>query len=340
MGQNKYTISDISELTGVSRAGVSRAINGLPGVNPASRQAVLEAVEKLNYKHKAPPAEHKPGSVNIIALIVEDIRNPFCAELGALLQAHFERNGYISLIFSTEYSEKRENEYLEMAQSFSFAGVVIIAMQNKSLQDQLTHLNMPTVLVNRTLDNYNGDAVVFDNFQAAYMITKYMIEQGYPEIAMITGPMELSTSHQRFLGYRQALLNYSVPCSEKYIFEGNFKLTSGLQIGLDYLDHLNEYPKAVLAGTDMMSIGFLEACKRRGVRVPDQISIGGIDNIEISSLTDIELTTVEQNAEEMAGRAADLMLRKLKDRSAPAQKIIIEPKLIVRKTIARYRESG
>ena len=334
--KDKYTISDVAQMLGVSRSTISRAMNNSPGVGEELRKKVLEFVDEIGYQPNTIARSLSKGRQSIIALIVSDIRNPFYADLTFYIQKILHNNGYMLMVLNSEYDIEREKTFIRMAIQFNFSGIFLLTAQSEEIENELKGIEIPIVLVNRILGSYEGDSVLSDNFKAGYIATMHLIEQGYPEIAFVKGPEVSSASEQRFRGYQQALENYRLPFKEENVFRGDLKLDTGSDLAKVYISDLKKRPKAIVISNDMMAIGFVEHCREAGVKIPEQVSVVSFDNIVFSALYDIGLTTVSQHVREMSEQASRLMLKQLKTPQEKAERVILDPTLIVRKTTCPY----
>lgn len=338
MKNGKYGISDVAEMLGVSKSTVSRVINGNEGVGPELRKKVMDFINEIGYQPNTIAQSLSKGRMNIVALILGDIRNPFYADLAFNIQRILNDNGYMVMVLNSEYNIERELEFLKLTEQFNFAGLILITAQEEIIEDRLKNMNLPKVLVNRILPHYTGDSVLIDNFQAGYQATMHLIEQGHRHIGFIKGPGVSSASSQRFAGYRQVLQNYGLPFEEECVFESDLKLETGRSLA-DAFCKLEKHPSAMVIVNDMTAIGFMDGCRNAGIRIPEDLSIVSFDNIAMASMYGIELTTISQHVDEMGEKAAHLMLKQLNDRDAKPERIIMEPTLIVRKTTCEHTES-
>lgn len=337
MRQGKYTIGDIADQLGVSRATVSRAINGAPGVGPELRKKILEFVKELGYKPDTVAQSLSKGYRKIIGLIFGDVRNPFYAELTFYIQMAMNKYGYTVMIFNSEYSAHQEQEFIEMAREFRLAGLILFTAQTDKddLKEQTNRL--PIVLVNRALDMAQCDSVTMDNFKAGYIAAMHLIELGHRRIGFVRGQSISSASVQRFEGYRQALKNWSLPLNEEDVMEGDLKMSAGYEMAPQFFQR-EKRPTGLIVTNDMMALGILDWCNEKGVKIPEELSIVSFDNIDFSKIHGIELTSVSQHVREMGEKAVELMLRRIREPQAEYKRIILEPTLIVRNTTMKYRE--
>lgn len=332
MKNGKYSISDVAEMLGISKSTVSRAINGNSGVGEELRKKVLDLVEEIGYKPNTIAQSLSRGRVNIVALILGDIRNPFYADLAFNIQRILSSHGYMVMVFNSEYDVQREIEFLKITIQFNFAGLILITAQSEKIEDMLNTMDVPMVLVNRILPSYTGDSVLTDNFQAGYMAVMHLLELGHKHIGFIRGPLVSSASYQRFEGYQQALRNFNLPFNEAYVYDSDLKMETGHQIACRFIEEQKVRPSAMVIVNDMTAIGFIDGLRENGISIPEELSIVSFDNIELSAMKGIELTTISQHVDQMSEHAARLMLKQLKDKESKPERVILEPTLIARKT--------
>ncbi|GAA0794878.1 LacI family transcriptional regulator [Clostridium sp. AF19-22AC] len=338
MKNGKYSISDVAEMLGVSKSTVSRAINGNSGVGDELRKKVLDLVDEIGYKPNTIAQSLSRGRVNIVALILGDIRNPFYADLAFNIQRILNSHGYMVMVFNSEYDVQREIEFLKLTIQFNFAGLILITAQTEIVEDMLHSMDVPMVLVNRILPSYTGDSVLTDNFQAGYMAVMHLLELGHKHIGFVRGPGVSSASSQRFEGYRQALRNFSLPFNEEYVYESDLKMETGITLARNFVKDLKVRPSAMVVVNDMTAIGFIDGCRENGLSIPEDLSIVSFDDIEFSAMKGIELTTISQHVDKMSEHAARLMLKQLEEKDAKPERVILEPTLVIRKTTGPCKE--
>lgn len=337
MKNGRYSISEVAEMLGVSQSTVSRAINGNSGVGDELRKKVLEFVGEIGYKPNTLAQGLSRGSVNIVALILGDIRNPFYADLAFNIQRILDSHGYMVMVFNSEYDVRRELEFLKISVQFKFVGLILITAQDESVEKVLLEMDKPMVLVNRVLPDYTGDSVLIDNFQAGYQAVIHLLDLGHKNIGFIKGPSVSSASRQRFEGYRQALHNYNLPFRECDVYHSDLKMETGVRLAQDFLKREGERPSAMVVVNDMTAMGFLDGLKTAGLQIPEDLSVVSFDNIELSAVKGIELTTINQRVDQMSEHAARLILKQLKEKDSKPERVILEPKMVVRQTTGRCR---
>lgn len=335
--KKKYTITDVADMLGVSRATVSRALNGTSGVGPELREKIIAFAEEIGYRPNTLARSLSKGRVNIIGLIFGDVRNPFYSELTFYIQKALERYGYTVMIFNSEYDREREARSIETARELCLAGLILFTVVTNMEEEQLRAMNIPIVFVNRTLELQNYDSVLLDNFRAGYIATMHLIELGHKRIGFVCGHQQSSVTVQRFEGYRQALKTYYLTMQEEDVIPGDLKMKRGYEVAEEFFRR-EERPSALVIGNDLMALGFLDCCKEKEIEIPKELSIVSFDNIDFANLNGFKLTTISQRVEEMGEKAAELMVRRVEHPESEYKRIILEPQLVVRDTTREYKE--
>lgn len=331
----RYSIADIAEKLGVSTSTISRAINGKKGVGEKKKQEILDYIERIGYQPNRLAQGLSKGYIKIVALLLGDIRNPFYTDLVFNIQKTLTENGYMVMVFNSEYDVEREIELLDMIKQFNFAGLILITAQDDRIAKTINKLNMPMVLVNRIINAYTGDSVLIDNFQAGYMAVIHLLDLGHKRIGFVKGPGVSSASSQRFEGFKKAMDNYNVAVDEQFIFQSDLTVQSGKEIARQFFSIKENRSSAMVIVNDLTSIGFMDICQKQGLRIPEQLSIVSFDDIWCASVEGINLTTVTQHVEKMSGEAARLILKQLNGSEEHPERVIIPPTLIVRNSTAK-----
>ena len=328
-----YTINDIARLSGYSRSTVSRVINNDPHVDPKTRNKIHEVIQQIRYEPNSIARGLVRGRVDMIALILGDVRNPFFSDIAYYVQNYMRGHGYMVMLFNSNFDLEEEIRDIRSAREMNFSGILLISSATDACHlAPLQHPDCPIVLLHRPLEGFNGDSVTQDNFQAAYILTNHLLQLGHRRIAYIHGPENSTSSISRMKGFISAMEHAKLPIEREYIYPGDYTLHAGFTLGQQYLPNLDSVPRAIICGNDLMAIGFHEACRSMGISVPQDISLAGFDDIELASLPSINLTTMHQPLEEMCNRACELMISRLKGESAAPSKIILSPSLITRNT--------
>lgn len=334
--QKKITISDIAEHLGVSRASVSRALNGSSGVGTELREKIRAYAEESGYKPDIPMRDMAEEKMKIVGLVFGDVRNPFYAELTFYIQKKLNLHGYMVMLFNSEYHLDKEMQFIEIAEQYHLAGLMLITMQTKIDGVRFQAGNTPVVFVNRTLELANYDSVTTDNFKAGYIAAMHLIKLGHIRIGFVGGHSESSASILRMEGFKQAMRNCFLTIEPEDLMQGDLKMPSGYEIAKQFFSRESR-PSAMIFANDMMALGFLDWCGEADIAIPEEVSIVSFDNIDFSKMHGIGLTTISQHVREMGERAAELMVRRIETPDTEYKRIILEPTLMIRNTTGPYK---
>jgi LacI family transcriptional regulator, galactose operon repressor len=338
MGNENRTMAvsskDIAARSGVSQATVSRVINNKPNVREETRCRVLKAVEELGYVPNAGARSLVTQRTTKIGLIVSDIVNPFYPELVESVEELARDSGYAVLLCNTQRDASKDQVYARFLIEQRAAGVIFTSVTPESQAPmQFLQAGIPFVFMNRYRRDLAVPSVLSDNVSGAYRMTDYLVELGHSRIAFIRGLPDTTTSQDREAGYRRCLNDQGLAVDQALLAQGDYTRHAAYQAALRLLQ-LSAPPTAIFCANDYMAFGALDAACEAGLQVPEDVSVVGFDNIELSSLRAISLTTVEQPLAEMARRAMEMLLT-LIDVATPPQDPWVEmyqPRLVVRRT--------
>ena len=325
-------IKMVAAKAGVSTSTVSRVLGGKGYVSDRTRQAVLAAASSLDYKPNVVAKSLKMGCTNTLALIIPSIENDIFPIITRGVEDTARKNGYTVILCNTDEDLKIEVDYINKLRTRWVDGMIVCTTQKGSSHiTELHREGFPIVLVERTIDQ-SIDAVVIDNYKAAYDAVSYLVRTGHRRIVIAVGNMDLSIYSRRLDGYRDALRDSKIPFDGELVLrEANttgsfYHLTTGL------LDRGVQFD-AVFATTDSKAIVVIRALKDRGVRVPEDVSVMGFDNVEISAMVDPPLSTVSQPLYEIGALAAKKLIGIIRAKR-PAEPVvdIMETDLIIRKS--------
>lgn len=332
----KYTITDVAADLGVSCSTVSRALSDSPGVSEKVRKRIIEYAREIGYEPNS-KAHDKEAENPMVALIIGDIRNPFYADLAFYIQKSLNENGYLVVVFNTEYSVDKEIEFLQMLRKFRFAGIIMMTTQVERVNQELEQTEIPVVLVNRNLNSFKGNLVLLDNFKAGYVATMHLIELGHERIGFVKGHTSSSASRQRYEGYCQAMRNYGFSIKEEDIYYSEMKIDSGEKIAEEFIRR-KERPSGIIIVNDATALGFVSQCMANHLLIPEELSVVSFDNTKFAKWGKVPLTSVDQNVTMMGEKAVEVLLRRIENPGMDSERVILNPQLIERESTARYRK--
>jgi len=339
------SIVDVAKRAGVSVTTVSRVINNSPHrVYPETRQRVLKAAQELNYKPSALARALVSNRSCLIGVLVGDIVDPYFAVIARGITDAAREHGYLTLICNSDRVVDLELDYVQMLRDYHVDGIIFAgggltdAKYLKKMKNLLISNRkqmIPTVTLARHL--LNNPQVNIDNVQAARDMTDYLIGLGHRQIGFISGPSHLTTSVQRLEGYKQSLNAHDIPYQTHLVFDGNFSYESGFDIGMEILS-LEKRPTAIFGSNDISAIGCLTCLQAHGIRVPEEISLAGFDDIAAAQYTHPNLTTVRVPMREMGITGMNQLVRLIAKETI--EDVILPHALVIRSSCSSPAKNG
>jgi len=326
---------DVALRAACSTATVSRALNEPERVKPAVRERVLIAVRELGYLPNSAARALRSQRSRIMGIVIPTLNHAIYARLVDALQHKLAIGGYSLLVDTFEYDLSREYEQARVLIERGVEGIVLVGdIHRPELYQLLTHIRLP--YVNTWV--YQADSphpcVGFDNRLASAAMTEFLLDLGHREFGVISAVTAGNDrASERVAGVREALERRGLRLSPTAVYERPYSIVSGRE-GLRYLRALDPAPSAIICGNDVLAMGALAESRSLGIRIPEEISIVGFDNLEFAAHLDPPLTTMDVPAAEMGERAADLLLGRIDSQPALAS-VQVEPRLIVRGTSGR-----
>lgn len=333
------TIYDVAKRANVSPSTVSRVFNNTARISEATRARVLQAAQELDYHPSALASGLAKKRTLIIGLVIPDIQNPYSATLARGVQDMVFSQGYVPIICNTDGDPEKELHVLREIYRHGVDGFIITPPQlqitpevNRYIR-KLLDKGVPIVFVGNRLNDPNVDFVTSRAQDGAFQAVSYLVSLGHRAIGFIGGYYTRGIAVGRWLGYQEALITNQLPIRPEWMVETDLSQDGGEQ-ALHRLLDLPNPPTALLAVNDLMAIGAIMACRKRGIRVPEQMSIVGFDDIPFAALTTPPLTTVAQPTYELGYKAAELLLRRFQQPNLPPQQVTLQCKLVIRQTTA------
>ncbi|GAB4432202.1 MAG: LacI family DNA-binding transcriptional regulator [Anaerolineae bacterium] len=330
------TIRDVAAEAGVSIATVSRVINGTGYVSQRSRERVLEAMRKLSYQPNAMAQGLRRQATHSVGVLLPRIHESYFSTLVFAIEKTLFAHGYRALFCNTEEDLVKEQDYIAMLLSQRVDAVVyfIPAEDRLANVEQLLEHGIPVVLLERALAGVPASQVLVANFDGACQAIDYLLELGHQHIAVIsTGPETIPTD--RIAGARAALERAGLGRG-LHVVQGAPDFETGHAAALRLLG-ASPRPTAIFALTDSMAVGVLHAAYELGLRVPDDLSVIGFDDIALASFLIPPLTTVAQPIYTIGETAAHILLTQMNDPELPPQSVTLPTALVVRNSTAPPR---
>ena len=343
----RATIKDVAKLAGVSPATVSLVLNNRPvSITPGTRQAVTQAAETLNYRPNQLAVGLVTKKTNTLGLIIPDNSNLFFAAYSNGIELAASKRGYNVIFGNTNNAYEKSLHYLEIFADRGVDGIILAQSEfpnpgeTQRCLDVIRDLRVPVILIDRVFRDTPLSCVVLDHFQGGYIATKHLIDLGHRRIACVTGPMGLTSCIDRLAGYRKALEEAEIPYDPTLLYEGNLQMESGIE-ALPYL--LGKQVTAIFAFNDVTAYGLYKEMRSYNLRIPEDISIIGFDDIYFSDIVQPPLTTVAQPLEEMAQQVVAQLVAAIEPHSREAEEqktCVFQPILKVRGSTRKLNAGG
>lgn len=335
------TIKDIAHEAKVSATAVSLALNNKAGVSEKTRKKIIHIAKRLNYHPNFAAKSLISKRSYTIGLILRNIADPFFPELALGIEGKGTELGYNILLCNTNGKLENEKRSLDSLRAKGVDGVIIttVTIDDPNIK-QLTKERFPFVLINRfTMDpaiKNKVDYVVLDNYACGYDGVEHFYRLGHDRIAIIAGSMNTSTASMRTEASMKAMQDYGIDIDTKLIVECGYNRDKAYDAAIRLLSIKNP-PTAFFAQDDYMAIGVREAVIHRGLRIPEDVALLGVDDIEMASITGVDLSTISQKKFEMGALGAEILINKIeKTDFNMVNKVVLEPKLIIRKSCGHY----
>jgi len=336
------TIKDVAEKAGVSPSTVSRVIADSPRISEETKQRVRRTMKELGYHPNAIAQSLVNRVTKTIGVVMPRsaehvFLNPFFPEALRGISKYAHDEGYC-LLLTTGNTEK---EQMESLKSIVYGGRVdgLILMYSKvedKILEKLLELNIPFSMIGRPYSNEEINYVDNDNEKAAYEATNYLIKKGHRRIGIVNGSLSFVVSLDRYKGYKKALVENNINLDESLLTSSDFVQQGGYDCMKILLsNHIP--PSAVLVTDDLMAFGAIRAAKEKGLKVPQDISILSFNNIPLSEHATPPLSSIDINVYKLGYEAAGIVIDEIQGKNADKQKIIVETKLIARKTVANKK---
>jgi DNA-binding LacI/PurR family transcriptional regulator len=326
-------MEDVAREAGVSRALVSLVMRKRPNVSEERRRRVLDAAGKLGYRPNAMARSLASRRTKTVGVILDDLRNPFFAEIAGGVEELASDLGYQLLLAAGGRQARRERVALAALLEHRVSGIILVSPRMPAGDIAAAAAEAPLVIVGRTVRGVDADSVLINEAHGTGLVLDHLIGLGHEAIAHVDGGSGAGGPQRRsayLRGMRAQRLG-----RRALVIPGDFTEEAGVAAAAELLRR-PELPTAIFAANDMVAAGLLGGLDRAGVEVPREVSIVGYDNISIAHLAHVSLTTVDQPRSEMGRLALELLLDRIDNRRANEVRLI-EPSLVIRSTTAPPR---
>ena len=325
------TIRDVAKRAGVAPITVSRVINNSGYVSQEKRDRVEAAVAELDYVPNILARSFRSKQTRTIALILTDITNPFWTEVAHGVEDAAREHKFNVILCNTDESESRQVEYVSVLIQKQVDGILLVPARSRpEATEAIQKQGTAVVVLDRQVPTADVDVVRCDSEGGAYELVRHVLSLGHRQVAVLTGPKDVSSAQDRVVGYRRAFLEANIDIIEDLIFYGKFIQASGYEMAQRAL-LATPQPTALFAANNFIAIGAWRALRDAGLRIPEDITLVAFDDLPAGLVVDPFLTVAAQPGYEMGKQATELLLDRLtNDAPTEPQRIVLPTRLIIR----------
>lgn len=336
-GRKAPTIFDVAAEAGVSKSTVSNVVRGAAEVSPLTRERVLKAIERLNYKPNAIARQFVQQRTTMLGVLVGDLSNPYYAHMAQIVERAAFGFGYTTMFVNIEGAEEISTAGVDALLSHRVAGIVFLAFvaPGSHVYVSLQRAGVPIVFLG--LSESWGDSVGPQDTKGGRIATEHLLSLGHRRIGYVRTPLvEQSGDHARNAGYRAAMRDAGIPPLPVLTWTPGSKDVRVAKATQPLAEVITgrDAPTALFASNDIGAIALIEACETAGLRVPDDLSVVGFDDITLASLHRISLTTVAQPLAVQAERAVGLLRERIENPGIAPRHVRLPVQLRVRASTA------
>lgn len=328
------TMKDIARLAGVSTSTVSHVINKSRYVSDEIAERVNKAAQDLNYAPSALARSLKMNRTRTIGMLVTTSTNPFFGEVVKGVERSCYHKGYNLILCNTEGDSQRMQASINTLLQKRVDGLLLMCstLEGERIDVFERYPDIPVVVMDWGPMLFPSDKIQDNSLRGGYIAANYLIECGHKEIGCITGPLNRHQAQMRYEGYKRAVLEAGLDIYPNWIVESDFECEGGYE-AFNKMLAKGPLPSAIFVSNDMMAMGVINAANEKGIRIPEDLSLMGYDDIHIARFMSPALTTIHQPKYRLGKAAVDTLLARLENEALEPQIVQLEPTLVVRKSI-------
>ncbi len=329
------TIKDVAKETGLSIATISKYLNG-GNVLENNKTAIENAIIKLGFKVNEMARGLKTNRTKTVGVLIPNLENIFCTSIISNIENILLQDGYSTIICDYKENPKLESEKFNFLLNKMVDGIVVMPFSGIEIQvKEALEKEIPVVLIDRLIKEINCDAVLVDNLNASYDAVEQLIMRGHKRIAIIVGPEDIYTAQERLKGYIRVHEDYNMEIDKQLIKYGDYHIQSGYNL-FDELMHIKPCPTAVYVTNYEMTLGAIMAINEKNIKIPEQLSFIGFDNLELARVVKPALSVVVQPMQLIGETAAQILLKRLKgDQSGFPALFRLKAEVLIKESVSR-----
>jgi LacI family transcriptional regulator len=333
----RITIDDVARRAGVSKGTVSAVINAKDSVKPGTREHILEVMKQMNFRPRGGARNLRNGHQDrSIGIIIKDLSYPFYTAIATGVKDYAAGKGYSVIITSSENDHEWEKKFTRLFSAKDIKGAIIAPIVEGMAEIEhlfkLKMLNYPFVLL-EDVKGIQANVVAIDNLRAIKKAVKYLIESGHTKIVHFAGPPSSTHTMERIEGFRHAFSESPLVFNKEMIVSIGSRYEESYGATVKYFKNRprKDYPTAIVCFNDQQALAVMSALKEMKIRVPEDISIVGNDDIYYANLYPVPLTTIHAPQREIGERAAEILIRNIESATVlPTERVVLETEFIVR----------
>jgi DNA-binding LacI/PurR family transcriptional regulator len=326
------SIRDVARIAGVSVSTVSRVLTGSPRVDGGTRARVERAISRIHYRPNLLAQGLRSKSGNVIGLVVPEFVHETFATFVECTERFCVERGYDLIIGNTGGRPEVEGAFIDNLIRRHVDGIIFSRVSDKSrVLNTIEKWSIPAVIIDRALEREDIPTVVLDNFRAGAMAAEHLLALGHRSLGEVTGPQDIALARERHKGFLAALREHGASLPAARVYEGDFKFDSGRAAARAFLES-HRPPTAIWCHNDLMAVGVMNVLQRSGIRIPQEVSLLGMDDTSIAEMTVPTLSTVTQPFEEMCRQAVELVLALRAGRRIAKRRTVLAPDIIARES--------
>lgn len=330
-GVSMVKIKDVADAAGVSTATVSRVLGNKPHVREEVKKRVMAVVKELNYQPNRAAQSLRANTSRIIALVVADIENPFFQRVSRAVEDAAQEAAYNVILCNTDEDPVKEKRCLDLLRVENVAGIIISPTLKGLKNHKETYSpDIPIVMIDRHVRNFDVDNVLIDNVSSAHRITTHLIEHGYKRIAGIFGAGS-TTGRERCEGFMKALRDHSIKPVKELVEYVHAKEEEGIKTAMKLL-RLKKRPDAIFTSNSLLASGIVQAIRKCNLSIPGDIAFASFDDTSWAKLIEPPLTVIEQPTYEIGRTSTELLIKRINDPTRSNRAVTLKTKLIIRQS--------
>lgn len=338
---SRIRMQEIAIKAGVSLATVSRTIHSPHLVKTETREHIRQVMSEYRYVYNLTASDFSKKRSSVIGVIIPTTKGAIFSNSTQIIQEKAQKRGFSLIIGNTGYDGDAESMLLRQFQERRLAGIIFtgFVIGQESAVREVVQSGIPCVVIWEALKDSSLSFVGFNNFTAAYSMTEYLIQLKHQRIGLILGPYtKVRRARRRLEGYQAALSDYGLSYDPRMVIEKQPTLLEGKE-AMQKLLSMQQPPTAVFAASDMLAIGALAAAREKGIRIPEDVSVAGFDDIDFAAYCNPPLTTVRVPAFRMGEMAVEILLEMIEGHFREVRQVTLDTELIIRDSCMEFEKS-